>query len=57
MQGTGDLEGKGKRTEPCEGEQEKISWCPEQPIWLCHQRQLDRDGLSKQLAKVPVGCG
>ena len=53
-----ELEGKvHRRGEPREGEQEEVSWCPEKPIWRCHQRQLPGDGLSKQRAKFPVGCG
>lgn len=44
------------REESYKGEQEKVSWYPEKPFWLCHQRQLDEDMFSKQLAKFPVGC-
>lgn len=49
---------RGKVTEeerPARGEQEKVSWCPEEPIWLCHQRQLEGDGFFKQFAKFPAG--
>lgn len=37
------------REESYKGEQEKVSWCPEKPFWLCHQRQLDEDRFLNNL--------
>lgn len=51
--GSSDLGGSGNEGEPCRGEEGRSAGA-DKLLWLGHQRQLDGDRLSKQLAKFPV---